>query len=492
MRSIFNKNWNTIGGSMPSSSLLSSSSQLQANNAALSASYGRLRCSTLFVMVTWAVGNIWLIFLSEVAMKRSLRADPLGAVKKAIMPGSLVKDSHLDSLSSSLLSDPARPRRRRHKLPKQEPPPEPPNEPAPPKKSFKEQVVYTPSSAEAYVMQNKEVLGLTNETDMSPTCPLWTNTTTTTTTTDPWYDQLQQYLTELDDYNRRIREFPSALQDIRQRLFPTDPEEQSRTTQAERYDTVCSSLELHPDGLPGIFSNSNSLLSHSNVYGYMEPLLPPLRHPRYCNPLTGQPDAQYLMHLGYMIHDFAHMCRLLKPHSRIIFMDIGASFEFHSNPNFADYEHTPALYHVALFRKFGFWFDHIYAYEVAQIPAERVYQKLPDYLQASYHWINVGVSADPNHPMHPLSMLLKHYNADDLILIKLDIDNAPIEVPLSQQLLQDDRYAPLIDHFYFEHHVRLHELAYYWGPGMLGSVTDSLDLFTGLRQKQGIPAHYWP
>ena len=64
----------------------------------------------------------------------------------------------------------------------------------------------------------------------------------------------------------------------------------------------------------------------------------------------------------------------------------------------------------------------------------------------------------------------------------------------SHQLLdggKEGRYHKLVDQFYFEHHVHLHELARAWGRSMTGSIKKSLELFQGLR-RQGIPAHYWP
>lgn len=63
-------------------------------------------------------------------------------------------------------------------------------------------------------------------------------------------------------------------------------------------------------------------------------------------------------------------------------------------------------------------------------------------------------------------------------------------MPLALQLLHDDRYGHLIDHFYFEQHVRLREMIPNWARQVRGTVLDSMSLFHGLRQK-GIPAHSW-
>lgn len=76
--------------------------------------------------------------------------------------------------------------------------------------------------------------------------------------------------------------------------------------------------------------------------------------------------------------------------------------------------------------------------------------------------------------------------------MKLDIDTPSVEMPMVQHLLDSPELQKLVDVFYFEHHVFLEEMAYWWGMGngMKGSVLDSLQLFATLREK-GIDAHSW-
>jgi hypothetical protein len=143
------------------------------------------------------------------------------------------------------------------------------------------------------------------------------------------------------------------------------------------------------------------------------------------------------------------------------------------------------------YRKFGLPFDHIYAFEVTKIAPEKVYEKLPSHFRAAYHWINLPVSPEPDGALNPLKLLLDNFNVDDFIVIKLDIDTPSVEMPLVRQLLEDPRYARLVDHFYFEHHVYLKELLRNWGKAVKGSVAMSMKLFQDLRKK-GIAAHYWP
>lgn len=74
--------------------------------------------------------------------------------------------------------------------------------------------------------------------------------------------------------------------------------------------------------------------------------------------------------------------------------------------------------------------------------------------------------------------------------MKLDIDTADVELRLANQLLKSNKLAQLVDIFYFEHHVYLDEMAPAWNVTMEGSVKNSIELFSSLRE-QGIDAHYW-
>jgi hypothetical protein len=141
------------------------------------------------------------------------------------------------------------------------------------------------------------------------------------------------------------------------------------------------------------------------------------------------------------------MCRSLKRHSRIVFFDLGASLKF------KNYNGGPPIYLYNLYRKFGFPFDHIYAYEITPTPPNEVFAQLPEELLPSYHWINVGVNATPGSYLNPFTTLLREYREDDLVIVKLDIDTPELEIPLAHQLLSDPKLLRLVDHFYFEYHV---------------------------------------
>ncbi len=195
------------------------------------------------------------------------------------------------------------------------------------------------------------------------------------------------------------------------------------------------------------------------------------------------------MSLDYLVHDFEAMCHNLKPHSRRILIDMGASLSFHGKAD------QPIVRLLSLYEKFGFHFDHIYGFEVTYTKPGDVYQNLlPEKYFPNYHWINTGVSKGEDDKMNPLRSILQQFLEDDMIVVKLDIDTSSIEVPLARQLLEggpDGIYHRLIDHFYFEHHVHMKEMKPSWRQTMKGNVKESLDLFHGLRQR-GIASHYWP
>jgi hypothetical protein len=78
-------------------------------------------------------------------------------------------------------------------------------------------------------------------------------------------------------------------------------------------------------GLPG--------LSKSTSVGIIEPLLPVFRSHKIC---INKP--KYLMSMEYLVHDFYSMCKNLKRHSRTVFVDMGASLDFHGGHD------SPAVY----------------------------------------------------------------------------------------------------------------------------------------------------
>ena len=259
---------------------------------------------------------------------------------------------------------------------------------------------YEPSMVEKYVMDNAEgklsYLNLTGHDGNTTAygCGIWTDPTST-----PYYKQLRQFTTELRTYNTFVSKFKR-----------NSPYDLRRDIREQGNHDVCDTLEVVKGGPLQIFQ-SGVLSRVGNDGGYVEPLLPPLRHPDLC-----LNKALYVMDMRYIIQDFASLCRKLKPHSRVVFVDMGAALDFHAG---GKDNIMPAVYITQMYQKFGFHFDHIYAFELKQKDPADVYRRIPEDLRAAYHWFNVGVDSDPDSPNNPFNILLKNFDEDDFIVVKL-------------------------------------------------------------------------
>ena len=138
--------------------------------------------------------------------------------------------------------------------------------------------------------------------------------------------------------------------------------------------------------------------------------------------------------------------------------------------NIITYYPIIAVYVHKLYSKFGFKFDHIYAYEISKTEPANVFKQVPDELMASFHWINVGVSSEQGNKLNPFTTLLNNFNQDDFVVVKLDIDTPALENKLAMQLRDDPKLLELVDVFYYEHHVKQMELALNWKSRVDGSV----------------------
>lgn len=329
-----------------------------------------------------------------------------------------------------------------------------------PTPSVENELAYIPALSEAFLLKNAESLGYFERSAKASGCQIWTNSSSSEI-----YNDLQSYLKQLEDYNQRLQTFSLYnVTDVRHHL--TD----------NTSNDICSQLRLDPNGLEGIFGQ-NQHLSKSIRSGFVEPLLPPMRHPKLCFE-----RRKYLLNMEYMVHDFEHMCRRLKKHSRIVLIDMGAALDFRQRTQ-------PAVYLTDIYAKFGLPFDHVFAYEKKPTDPETAYDLIPSKLRASYHWFNVGVESNTTSERNPFKMVKEHFVKDDLIVVKLDIDAHWIEVPLAEQL-RDNADELGIDQFYFEHHCFLKELFPDWKRQAKGSIGESMELFSDLR-KNGVAAHFW-
>ena len=122
---------------------------------------------------------------------------------------------------------------------------------------------YVGAEIENYLIDNLDALGFDSLDDPSG-CKIWTSRNET-----PHYDDLHTYAAELEKYSRILKEHPGVPKDLRV-MFKENPGQK---------DKICDSLELHQDGMLGLFPSRQ--LSYTRA-GWVEPLTPPMRHHSLC------------------------------------------------------------------------------------------------------------------------------------------------------------------------------------------------------------------
>ena len=331
---------------------------------------------------------------------------------------------------------------------------------------------YLPADVEAYLMDHLEALGWDVPTGEVSGCDIWKDESLTTKEV---FQKMHGFHVDLGEYTKAVNQFkpiPNLMKTIRANGGNNGSH------------PICKTASIHPSGIQSLFPSKQLSLTTS---GFVEPLLTPMRHPDFC--LVGTSD-EILMTIDYLVHDFEAMCSKLKPTSRLVLIDMGASFTYKINGGKA------MIDLINTYKKFGFYFDHIYGFEANfQEPGMLFKDLLPVDLIPSYHWINTGVMAGKDDKMNPLYSIVDKFEEDDFVVVKLDIDTDEIEVPLANQLLADEKLHKLVDQFYFEHHVHMKEMKNWWGRHNhwrnAGSLKDTFELMNGLRNK-GVPAHFWP
>ena len=220
---------------------------------------------------------------------------------------------------------------------------------------------YVTSKLEKYFLDHAVQLGYhVTHTPPPQGCAIWYDNTTEI------YDDLMRYRQHLKNHTQAIQNF-EPIPDLLQSIISSGSHD------------VCETARPHPQGLEALFPGDDIALLSKTSSGYVEPLTTPMRSPEFCFNIKGR----VLMNIDGLIHDFEAMCRNLKPHSKRIFIDLGASLRFGGV--------QPGVALLDTYEKFGFKFDHIYAFEKRFWPPEHVYKNLlPEKYFSSYHYINVG------------------------------------------------------------------------------------------------------
>ncbi len=246
--------------------------------------------------------------------------------------------------------------------------------------SKRKDFVYVPASTEEYIMNHFEELGFNIENyKEAKGCPIWLEPEVSTQEN---YDNLRAYLNELAIFSAKMEEFDKPVPNLVETIRRMNGNGSSGITDQVE---LCKIVRPHPDGIQALFPSKQLSLTPA---GYAEPLLTPMRHPEYCSEGI---NLHNLLRLDFLIHDFEQMCLNLKPHSKTILVDIGASLEFNHGGRSRKSE-PPIVTFLKTFEKFGFHFDHIYAAEITPFDPKNVFAELlPEKYFTSYHWMNTGM-----------------------------------------------------------------------------------------------------
>ena len=164
----------------------------------------------------------------------------------------------------------------------------------------------------------------------------------------------------------------------------------------------------------------------------------------------------------------------------------------------------------------GIHFDRLFAWESTSHTDAEIYAPMPAVIMDRISYYNLPVDSNAGAKHNPWRTLRAVAVPRDFVVVKIDIDNSPIEETLIAELLADRALAGLIDELYvntpnvaaikkylralpfscrryFEHHVRDSPMwRYGWYVNTVTNQTleHSYDLFGKLRE-MGIRAHSW-
>ena len=140
----------------------------------------------------------------------------------------------------------------------------------------------------------------------------------------------------------------------------------------------------------------------------------------------------------------------------------------------------------------GFHFDRILAWEAQRHAPQDIFAQYPTDVFGRVSYYNIPADPEEGARGNPLRVLKQLTRKEDFVVIKIDIDNDPVELAFIQQILHDPAISELIDELYFEHHVSGHPLhKESWGAAQkLMNMSQSYTIFSRLREL-GIRAHSW-
>ena len=178
----------------------------------------------------------------------------------------------------------------------------------------------------------------------------------------------------------------------------------------------------------------------------IEPLIGHLRHPLF-HCVGPEKDTFALMFSkAFIALPRAAEVGANRPGTKTFFFDAGASV-------YDECWWGCTKWFVDSYRANGVEFDRILGWEAAAVNHTRFWEAVPRDLKPRFSYYNTPVSADPRSGDNLWHHVRSLAAEADYVVVKLDIDNNPLETALVRQLLADDALVNLVDEFFWEHHV---------------------------------------
>lgn len=220
-----------------------------------------------------------------------------------------------------------------------------------------------------------------------------------------------------------------------------------------------------------------AVLTH---YQLIEPLVQLLRYFGVC-----ESQSDNLLNRGYLVFDSGKDLRVKIRQS--MYIDLGAS-TYDSGAG-----GLSSKWFFESYKARGLPIDRALLWEINLHQPKDVFDQVPGEFFHAYQYFIIPVETRADHPKNPFKILKSIVRKHDFVAVKIDIDTPSIENELTDQLVENlDIMAPLIDEFFYEHHVRSPTMMRLgWGNTVTGELEDTYKLHLKLRNR-GIRSHGWP
>jgi len=224
----------------------------------------------------------------------------------------------------------------------------------------------------------------------------------------------------------------------------------------------------------------------------VEPLYSTLRSPLTisCSEGLGSVSKQAVMNVDYFITTDKYVPGVQYARNKI-FIDLGAAlWSGGDGPHGGLSQQWLISHYIAR----GIHFNRWILWEAKPKVGDEIFAGVPHSLYASFQYMNVACTADPEDPANPLNVLRKIANEHDFVVFKLDIDDSELERQFISQILANPSYHKVIDELFWEPHYYEPYLIKCCWKGRANtsfSLSEVYETFTNLR-RLGIWAHGWP